>query len=106
MWCLESQRLMKGSLQDTLSSEFRLPVWQGPGRGGLARGHPSPGQRIVRPVAGSGSCPGQAGAWGLRTWLHVCAEAALAPITLCSLAWIVGLGEGNPPRLPPRAASN
>ena len=29
----ESQRLVEGSLQDTLSSELRLPVWQGRGGG-------------------------------------------------------------------------
>lgn len=49
----KSQRLAAGSLQDTPSSEFRLPVWLRWGWGNLALGHPSSASALsaLRPEA-------------------------------------------------------
>lgn len=99
--CLGLQRLPEGSLQDTLSSEFRLPVWLGWGWGIWPRATaPQPAHCL--PCGRKRLLPRAGGAWGTLTQLRlrICADATGHPPPhpvprQHPGAWIMGLGEGN-----------
>ena len=95
---LGPQCLLEGSLQDTLSSEFRLPVWLGWGWG-IWPGATAPQPAHCLPCGRKRLLPRAGGAWGTLTQLRlcVCAEATGPPAPRQRPgAWIVGLGKGDP----------